>query len=249
MQLWRHLRESSDGKRNMQVRKRINDACPIPFRMITGGVIKGLVVSANFAISADGKISSVDSIPSGWTSARDHDRLIELRQEADAIIVGRGTLQNDQMSLTIPGPRQPLRCVVTREGALRGDEKIFTTPGGDIHVLCTEKPGKSLPGASIHVGNLPTFLNTLHENHGVRHLHCEGGGQLMSALLELDCIETLHLTWAARSLFGGTRAPTIIGHPGSAAPGEWPFLLDHCTPVAGAGEIFLTYRRRERSSR
>lgn len=217
--------------------------------MISGCVIKGLVVSANFAISADGKISSVHRIPSGWTSSGDHSRLIELRREADAIIVGRGTLQHDQMSLTVPGPRQPLRCVVTREGALRGDEKIFTTPGGDIHILYTEKPGKSLPGATMHAGDLFTFLKTLHENHGVRHLHCEGGGQLMSALLELDCIDTLHLTWAAHSLFGGTRAATIIGPPGFDAPGEWPFFLKHCAPVADAGEIFLTYRRRARLSR
>lgn len=207
-------------------------------------MIKGLVVSANFAISADGKISNVDRAPSGWTSSKDHNRLIELRQEADAIIVGHRTLQQDQMSLTIPGERQPLRCVVTREGALRGDEKIFTTPGGDIHILCTEKPGTEFPGALMHVGNLFTFLKTLHENRGVKHLHCEGGGQLMSALFELDCIETLHLTWAAHSLFGGTRAPTIIGPTGFAAPREWQFFLDHCIPVADTGEIFLTYRRR-----
>ena len=207
-------------------------------------MIEGLIVSANFAISADGKISTVDRIPSGWTSSRDHNRLIELRQEADAIIVGHGTLEQDQMSLTIPGPRQPLRCVVTREGALRGDEKIFTTPGGDIHILCTEKSGKELPGTSMHVGNLFTFLKTLHESHGVKHLHCEGGGQLLSGLCELNCIQTLHLTWAAHSLFGGTTAATIIGSPGFAAPGEWPFFLDHCAPVEDTGEIFLTYRRR-----
>src|SRR5687768_15559057 len=73
-------------------------------------------LSTNLAISADGKISSVHHLPSRWTSAEDHRRLLELRASADALLVGRGTWENDRMTLT--APQNPLRCVVSREGNL-----------------------------------------------------------------------------------------------------------------------------------
>ncbi len=217
----------------------------MPYRI---AVIDGLNVTANFAISGDGKISSIDHRPSGWTSEFDHARLIELRKNADAIIVGKGTLQKDNMSLTTPhSSRQPLRCVVSRRGNLRGDEKIFTTPGGPIHVLCTEKIDHSWDHCTMHDGTLKTFLRTLHDDHRVNHLHCEGGGMLMRELLMIDCIDTLYITWAAHTVFGGLEAPTLTGVQNSVLAITQHFnLVDHCIS-AGSGEIFLTYSRQRKS--
>ncbi|MGL4402031.1 MAG: RibD family protein, partial [Luteolibacter sp.] len=93
-------------------------------------------ISTNLAISADGKISSSPPRPSGWTSRADHARLLELRGNADAILVGRGTLEADRMTLTVPGKLvQPLRCVVSRNGVLDPAHPIFTKQGGGIHLL------------------------------------------------------------------------------------------------------------------
>ena len=68
----------------------------------------------NFAISADGKIGSSQKGPSRFTSKADLDRLLQIRLRADAILVGRGTLEADEMSMTIPPElnpsKQPLRC-------------------------------------------------------------------------------------------------------------------------------------------
>ena len=71
-------------------------------------------ISINFAVSADGKISSVAKRPSGWTSEEDHARLLRLREGADALLVGRGTLEADRMTMRAPG--DPLRCVASRSG-------------------------------------------------------------------------------------------------------------------------------------
>ena len=59
-------------------------------------------VLINFAISADGKISTVNKDPAHFTSTRDLQRLLKIRGRADALMVGRGTLEADNMSMTSP---------------------------------------------------------------------------------------------------------------------------------------------------
>ncbi len=138
-------------------------------------------ISTNLALSADGKISSSPPRPSGWTSREDHARLLELRGNADAILVGRGTLESDRMTLTVPGKAvQPLRCVVSRTGEMDPNHPIFSKPGGAIHLLVTgEFTGREIPGVTIHRQSLAEFLETLGTEYHVKHLHCEGGGQLI----------------------------------------------------------------------
>lgn len=208
-------------------------------------MITGIHISANFAISADGKISTIEHRPSGWTSRADHARLIELRKDCDAIIVGKGTLQNDQMSMIVPSQeKQPLRCVVSRRGEFRGDEKIFHSAGGAIHLLCTEQISQQWPQAHMHSGSLRQFIETLRDRYGVKKLHCEGGGMLFRNLLEDVGIHTLHLTWAAHTLFGGTKAPTLIGDASRPLLTSEHFRLTSADPVAATGEIFLSYEHR-----
>ena len=208
-------------------------------------------LSLNFAISADGKISNIDRRPSGWTSKADSERLLALRLEADALLVGRGTLVADSMKMTIPAranpPRQPLRCVVSRTGAFDPDHPLFQTPGGDIHLLVTDpetSPPTNLPGhPTLHRGSLRDFLATLRRDYSVAKLHCEGGGELARCLFELDLVDVVHLTWAGHHLFGGRDAPTLTGLPGDFLPTSRHFRLDHFDPRPDLGECFLSYRR------
>lgn len=208
-------------------------------------------VSLNFAISADGKISNIDRRASGWTSKDDSERLASLRLDADALLVGRGTLVADSMSMTIPArlnpPRQPLRCVVSCSGAFDPDHPLFQTPGGDIHLLVTDpanSPPTNLPGdPTLHRGSLRDFLATLRRDHGVANVHCEGGGELARSLFDLDLVDTIHLTWAGHHLFGGRDAPTLTGLPGDFLPASRQFRLDHFDPRPDLGECFLSYRR------
>lgn len=202
-------------------------------------------ISCNLAVSADGKISSAGHRPSTWTSARDHERLLTLRRPAQALLVGRGTLETDQMTLTVPGNAlQPLRCIVSRHGKLSPSHPVFQRAGGEIHLLVTETPELQEPiAATIHQDTLEGFLKTLHAAYHVRHLHCEGGGQLIRSLAEIDAIDEFHLTLAGHTLLGGYRSPTASGLPGDFLSASRTFELSHFEPVADTGECFLSYRR------
>ncbi|MES2475189.1 MAG: RibD family protein [Verrucomicrobiota bacterium] len=199
-------------------------------------------ISTNLAISADGKISSVARIPSGWTSSEDHRRFLKIRENADAILVGRGTWAADRMTMTAPG--NPLRCIVSERGMLDPEHPIFTTPGGPIHLLVTgETTPPPHPQVTVHQMSLGEFLDHLASDLGIATLHCEGGGQLIRALAEIDAIDAFHLTVAAHTLFGGLSAPTATGIPSEFLPQTANFRLTQFHPRPDLGECFLSYAR------
>lgn len=203
-------------------------------------------VSTNLAISADGKISSLAGIPSGWTSRDDHCRLLELRENADALLVGRGTLESDRMTLTVPGKsHQPLRCVVSRSGNLDPRHPLFQNPGGDIHLLVTGPDSPEFPrsNVTIHHKSLQDFLEALASKYAVEHLHCEGGGQLIRALAELDVIDEFHVTLAGHTLFGGHGASTATGTPTEFLRATRLYEISHFEARPDLGECFLSYTR------
>jgi 2,5-diamino-6-(ribosylamino)-4(3H)-pyrimidinone 5'-phosphate reductase len=206
-------------------------------------------ISTNLALSADGKISDSAKRPSGWTSKADHERLIALRRAADALMVGHGTLRSDRMTLTVPGlERQPLRCVVSRHGEIDPGHPVFAKPGGDIHILATAGlTDHRDTRATCHQGDLPSFLETLTVTYGVRHLHCEGGGQLIASLAALDLIDEFHATLAGHTIFGGREAPTATGTPGPWLPESRRFEITAFDPRPATGECFVTWRRSGRS--
>jgi len=205
-------------------------------------------ISTNLAISADGKISSVSKRPSGWTSPEDHNRFLKLRENADAILVGRGTLEADRMTMTATG-HAPLRCIVSRTGLIDPKHPVFSTPGGEIHLLVTgptDPPTgfKSVSPVIVHRMSLAEFLETITEQHGVKSLHCEGGGELIRSLAEMDVIDEFHLTLAGHTIFGGEKAPTATGVPGNFLPKSTGFEIGHFEARSEIGECFLTYRRK-----
>lgn len=199
-------------------------------------------ISINLAISADGKITSVNRRPSNWTSAEDHTRLKELRIGTGALLVGRGTLEADRMTLTAPG--NPWRCVISRSGRFDPDHPLFHTPGGPIHLLATDGETPTIPGCQGHRESLKEFLTTLRTS-GIDRAHCEGGGNLVKALAELDAIDEIHLTWVGHTIFGGAKAPTLTGAPGKFLPASRRYELASFDPRPESGECFLTYRRAE----
>lgn len=211
-------------------------------------------VLINFAITADGKISTVNRDPAQFTSAQDLQRLLEIRKRADALLVGRGTLEADNMSMVIPPElkpsRQPLRCIASRMGDFDLGHRVFHTSGGAIHLLATTASRSYDPtpyeaiGAAVHRCSLGEFLELLAEDHQVETLLCEGGGALVRSLVELDALDEVHLTWAGHTILGGAEAPTITGPLGDHLPASLEFELTHFEPLDN-GECFLSYRRKK----
>ena len=201
-------------------------------------------ISCNLAISADGKISSVGHRPSNWTSGSDLQRLKDLRIGKDALMVGRGTLETDRMTLTAESGK-PLRCIVSRHGELSSDQPIFSSKGGPIHLLCTDGYRGSLDQVTVHEASVAEFLEMLHDQLGIESLHCEGGGQLVRELAKLDAIDDLHLTLAGHTLLGGSQSPTLSGMLGDYLKASNTFEIKAFEPQSDTGECFLTYRRRD----
>lgn len=204
------------------------------------------LISANLALSADGKISSVRNTPSGWTSAADHQRLLELRQGAGALLVGRGTLEADRMTLTAPG--DPWCCVVSHGSSPDPAHPLFNTPGGPIHWLVTGAEPVEIPPSlqsrvTLHHTSLGEFFDLIAARLPASRLHCEGGGALIRSLAEMDALDELHLTLAGHTLFGGRGAPTLTGGGLGFLSASRRFRLAGFEPRPETGECFLTYLR------
>ncbi|MFM8888130.1 MAG: RibD family protein, partial [Chthoniobacterales bacterium] len=186
-------------------------------------------VSANFALSIDGKIAARGKGPTSFTSSRDRRRMLELRAESDAVLVGRGTLEADDMPLRLPSAKlrarreragqsaEPLRVVVSNSGRLRKNLRIFRG-GAPIIVFST----KSMPAATrLWLENvadvrleprakrvdLRRAMAILARDYGVRSVLCEGGAELFRALAESRLVDKLHITFAP-VIIGGANAPT-----------------------------------------
>jgi riboflavin-specific deaminase-like protein len=225
--------------------------------------MKRPVVEANFAMTVDGKISTRDCGPTGFTSARDKRRLLEIRARADALLVGRGTLETDDMAMALPArdlrekrmregrTAEPLRVIFSNRGNIRPDLKVFRTPGAPIIIFTT----RAMPAAArkrlervadVRVEpkarqvDLDKALAVLSDEYGVRDAVCEGGPVLLRAMLQKGLIQRLHLT-VAPLIFGGAAAPTLLGPVGEGdLKRSMPLRLENLEVVGD--EAFASYR-------
>lgn len=222
-------------------------------------------VEANFAMTVDGKISTRDYVPTGFTSAQDKRLLLEIRARGDALLVGRGTLETDNMAMALPArdlrekrmrngrTAEPLRVIFSNSGNLRPELKVFRTPGAPIVVFTT----RAMPAAArkrlervadVRVAgkarevNLVKALAVLAREYGVRDAVCEGGPMLFRALLQKGLVHRLNITFVPL-IFGGAAAPTLLGLTGkSGLKRSIPFVLESVEVVGG--EAFAGFRRR-----
>ena len=204
-------------------------------------------VSINMAVSLDGKISTHAYTPARFTSGRDSKRLLELRAGADALLVGRGTLEADNMRMTVPdellqGGQGPLRCVVSRKGEWNGQHPIFSVSEPAIILYHTECLTNEVSGVEHKtVAGVDGLLSDLSQR-GVKHVHCEGGGELLRELFAKDLVDELFITWAASKLFGGMGAPTLAGEIGEFLEKSRHFEL--ISMGSGEdGEAYIHYSR------
>lgn len=202
-------------------------------------------VLVNFASSADGKINPAPGLRHGkFMMSRhreDFHRMVSLRAEADAILIGASNLRADNPDLAIPaaehaarqarGAPDPTRIVLTSNGdGITPDMRMFdpTRGGASIVVhaasmlpatralLAPVAELAELGGDRVDVADLLAWLTA----RGVRTLLCEGGGSLCAQLFAARAVDALYLTLVPRIL-GGARAPTVVEGPGFA-PGEIP---------------------------
>jgi len=190
-------------------------------------------VAANFALSVDGKVAARSKGPTSFTSPADRRRMLELRAAADAILIGRGTLEADDIPMRLPSVRlrakrvregrtaEPLRVIFSNSGRFRKNLRVFHAGGPPVVVFTT----KLMPAATkrwlenvsrVHVEprgqavDPKRALQILARDYGVRSALCEGGAELFRALVQAGLVQTLHVTFAP-VIIGGAEAPTLLG--------------------------------------
>ena len=213
-------------------------------------------VSINMAITADGKIASANRAVSTFGSRADHAHLLALRDKADAILTGAGTL-NAQAQVTLgPGQKSktkpPLRIIASGSGRVDARHKIFRSPGAPVLVLSTDGISRSrLKNLEAAAHTVKIFgadeidfnlaLVWLQKEWGVKRLLCEGGGQLNDVLFRAGVVDEVNLT-VCPLILGGREAPTIAEGLGFAQLKDAAqFSLKSRRQVGN--ELFLVYRK------
>ncbi len=197
-------------------------------------------VALNMVSSIDGAIADADGRSGGLSGPADKMVFRLMREWADVILVGAGTVRAENYGPAVldeaaqkrrlHGGRPPLPrlAVVTASGnldrtsrlfgALDGDQELDLPPDPTRPMVCTstERASEvvSLLGARSEVlaipGDIPSGAIAALHERGFARVLCEGGPTLNAALFATDTIDEVCLTLS----------PVIVGGAGGRVLGE-----------------------------
>ena len=187
-------------------------------------------VAINMVCSVDGRVAA------GGKASRiggeaDRAAMRRLRAEADAVVVGAGTLRAERLSLGLDSPRgsfggpneareargpQPLAVILTASGDVALGNLILEpgqgllvfaaddAPAGKLAAL-RERGAAVIPTPKDRSGpglDLREVTRVLAYEHGVEVLLAEGGPTINRALIDAGLVDELFLTLAPKLLAG-----------------------------------------------
>lgn len=217
-------------------------------------------VYLNMAMTADGKITSARREYPKFTSPLDRKTMDRLRAEADAIVVGAGTLRADDPPLhvrdaemlayreSLGKPPGLLNVVVSASLSVDPYARFFSDERASGRIVATveEAPADRVAALvgkaevwTLGAGSvdLPEMLRRLRAR-GVERLLLEGGGEMNWAFVRDDLVDELFIT-VAPALLGGRDAPTLCEGAGLAMADQRRLRL-LSTEVAG-DEIYTRW--------
>ena len=171
-------------------------------------------------MSLDGKIAFSDGRPAKLSDPEDVARLHRLRAQADAILVGVGTVMKDDPRLTVKPEHakgeNPLRVVLDSDGKTPHHAHVLD---GSAETLIATTTGcsREFPGAKVFRAgkdevDLAALLEHL-EGLGVKTLLVEGGSTAIWSFLRQGLADEVKV-FVASMVLGGHAAPTLAGGPG-----------------------------------
>ncbi|MPZ69126.1 MAG: bifunctional diaminohydroxyphosphoribosylaminopyrimidine deaminase/5-amino-6-(5-phosphoribosylamino)uracil reductase RibD [Actinobacteria bacterium] len=182
-------------------------------------------VSLKLALTLDGRMAAPDGSARWISGAETRAGVHRRRAEADAVMVGSGTVVADDPQLTardVGAPCQPLRIVLDSSGRVAPDRKIFDDDARTLMVTTDAAPHDVqtawkeagaevavLPAAAGHV-DLDELLDFLGERD-ILEVYCEGGAELATALLRDDLVDRLEIHYGPVLVGGGGRGIGDLG--------------------------------------
>jgi 2,5-diamino-6-(ribosylamino)-4(3H)-pyrimidinone 5'-phosphate reductase len=191
-------------------------------------------VFINSAISADGKLSTKERKQVRISGKLDFERVDALRAQADAIMVGIGTLLADNPSLTVKSQERrnarkaagksenPVRIIVDSSARIPLDADIFKKGEGTrIIAVSNSAPAEKIKKLEenalvIKAGtdkvDLPELASRL-KKMGINTLMVEGGATLNWGMLSVGLVDEIY-TFVGNLIIGGATAPTFTDGDG-----------------------------------
>jgi riboflavin-specific deaminase-like protein len=208
----------------------------------------------NMVSTLDGK-ATIDWRTRGISSDLDRELFHHLRTQADAVMVGAGTVRAERygriaQSEALRAKREqeglnpdPLAVVVSARLDLPADLPLLQHEGQKV-VIATGADavlsGISAEVEYLRVGDdMPLLMSKLREEHGVRSVLCEGGPTLNSHLFAAGLVDELFLTLSPK-VSGGAAALTIVAGRDLVEPAD----MRPVSVAIGDGELFTRWRAR-----
>lgn len=188
----------------------------------------------NAAMSADGKISTVERVQTRISGRKDRDRVDALKAGSDAIMVGIGTVLADNPSLTVKSKKRredrkraekdeyPMRIVVDSSARTPIDAEILNKGSGKRIIAVSKRAiiadvDRLSEKAEIIVCgreevDLKNLLDLLWQR-GVKRLMVEGGATLNWSLVSQGLVDEIYI-YIGNMIIGGEHAPTLVDGTG-----------------------------------
>lgn len=213
-------------------------------------MVKRPYVLLSCGMSIDGYLDNASDRRLLLSNDADFDRVDAVRAGCDAILVGAGTVRQDNPRLLVRSPSRrqarvarglrptPVKVTVTSGGKLDPSAAFFATGEVDKLVYCASS---SLDETRDRLGQVATVVDggepvdlrrivaDLH-TRGVGRLMVEGGGTIHTQFLTAGLVDELHLV-IAPFFVGDSRAPRFVGD------GRFPWGPDRRAILAEVRQI------------
>lgn len=211
------------------------------------------------AVTLDGRVAATDGTTRWISGPASRLRVQRLRAQADAVLVGGETALTDNPRLNLrdlpPCERAhpPLRVVLDRRMRLPLDHHLANIEDQATLVITDSAESLASPRALalasqgvqlLAVPPADAWLRAVLAElwgRGVRHVLCEAGPRLGTALLAADLVDRLDLVMAPKLLGSGSNWLESLGIDTIAKAQPW--RLD--TPEVVGGDVWLSARRAE----
>ena len=184
----------------------------------------GIKVTLKAAITLDGKIATASGHSKWITGETARHKVHELRNQNDAVLVGKNTVISDDPELTVRGianGKSPVRIVLDSMGRIPENSRIFKSDGIPVIIVTGNKAfSRKWPNLrDIKILTSPTktpeitwILSELHK-FGLNSLLVEGGSFINSSFLRSGAVDRL-LLFLASKIIGGQDALSWCGELG-----------------------------------